>query len=133
MKEVFTAELMEKAKSVKSATELITLATENGTEITPEEAANYFTKLNPPSESIADEELENVAGGGCGTTIEGYNCRDWACKYCFNPWDGVTHKDGVCEGRVRIVHGCADCRYKYLYNGGVGCDHPSRRPFIPGE
>ena len=89
MKELFTAELIEKAKEAKSAAELITLAKENGTEITPEEAANYFAKLNPPSGAIADEELENVSGGGCHNSdgrliVTAVNyCDHWSCIRCI--------------------------------------------------
>ena len=59
-------ELLEKAKEAKSAEELLTLAKENGAEITSEEAAAYFAQLNKSGE-LSDEELDNVAGGGCQT------------------------------------------------------------------
>ncbi len=60
-----TSEIMEKAKQAKSADELLTIAKENGMEMTEEEAKAYFAQLHPASGEIADDELENVAGGGC--------------------------------------------------------------------
>lgn len=65
MENKFTPELLEKAKVAKSAAELIAIAKENGVDITNEEAASCFSKLNPKSGDISDEELTNVAGGGC--------------------------------------------------------------------
>ena len=57
-------ELIEKAKAAKSAEELLALAKENAVAMTGEQAAAYYAKLHPVSGEIADEELENVAGGG---------------------------------------------------------------------
>ena len=57
-------ELLEKAKEAKSAEELLSLAKENGVELTSEEAAEYFAQLHTSGE-LSDEELDNVAGGGC--------------------------------------------------------------------
>jgi len=61
----FTAELIEKAKFTKNAEELLELASENGIELTEEEAVGYFDQLNPKTGSLSDEELDNVAGGTC--------------------------------------------------------------------
>ena len=60
-----TSEIMEKAKQAKSADALLTIAKENGMEMTEEEAKAYYAQLHPASGEIADDELENVAGGGC--------------------------------------------------------------------
>lgn len=60
----FTGEQLEKAKDAKSAEELLALAKENGIELTGEEAAKYYAELHREGE-IADDELDNVAGG-CG-------------------------------------------------------------------
>ena len=60
--------MLEKAKNAKSVEELIALAKENGLELTAEEAKTYFAKLNAKEGEIADDELDNVAGGRkCGT------------------------------------------------------------------
>ena len=61
----FNNELLEKAKQTKSAEELLALAKENKIEMTDEQAKAYFAQLHPASGEIADDELENVAGGGC--------------------------------------------------------------------
>ena len=65
MENKFTPELIEKAKSAKTPEELMALAKENGVELTEESAKAYFEQLNPKTGELADEELNNVAGGGC--------------------------------------------------------------------
>ena len=95
-------ELIAKAKTAKSPEELMSLAKENGMEMTGENAKEYFEQLHPKTGELSDDELDNVAGGGCysndgylKTTI-GYKCQyfekgEWwgvngtccACKY----WD----------------------------------------------
>ena len=60
-----TKEVIEKAKEAKTVEELVALAKENGVELTFEEAEECFAKLHKSGE-LADEELDNVAGGGCG-------------------------------------------------------------------
>lgn len=64
--EKFNAELLEKAKQVKSAEELLALAEENGVRMTREQAEAYYAQMNPKSGELSDDELDNVAGGGCG-------------------------------------------------------------------
>ena len=61
-----TPEMIEKAKAAKSAEELLALAKENGVEMTVDEAATYFAQLNPKNGELDDDELDAVAGGGCG-------------------------------------------------------------------
>lgn len=63
-------ELIVKARSAKSAEELLALAKENGTELTAEEANAYFEQLSKSGE-LSDEELDNVSGGGCHTKVGG--------------------------------------------------------------
>ena len=64
-------ELTSKMKSVamqaKSAEELLKLAEAYGYEISKEEAEEIYAELNQARE-LSDEELENVAGGGCYST-----------------------------------------------------------------
>ena len=57
-------ELIEKAKQAKSVEELLEMAKAENIELTAEEAAKAFAKLNASGE-LSDEELDNVAGG-CG-------------------------------------------------------------------
>lgn len=64
----FLNEMIEKAKTAKSAEELIQMAKAENIEMTAEEAAKAFAELHKTGE-IADEELDNVAGG-CGDEIQ---------------------------------------------------------------
>ena len=61
----FSKELIEKAKTAKSAEELIEMAKEENIELTVEQAAKAFAELNKTGE-LSDEELDNVAGGCAG-------------------------------------------------------------------
>ena len=61
---IFTPEQLAKAKAAKSAEELIALGKENGMELTEEEAKKFSAELHKEGE-LADDELDNVAGG-CG-------------------------------------------------------------------
>lgn len=58
-------ELLEKAKTAKSAEELLEMAKAENIELTEEQAAKAFAELNKIGE-LSDEELDNVAGGGGG-------------------------------------------------------------------
>ena len=58
----FSKELIEKAKTAKTAEELLALAKAEKVELTEEEAAKAFAELNKTGE-LSDEELDNVAGG----------------------------------------------------------------------
>ena len=81
-------ELLEKAKTAKSAEELLAMAKAEKVELTEEEAAKAFAELNKTGE-LSDEELDNVAGGGCpgGATPP---------KFSVN--DRVSHKGS--DGKV---------------------------------
>lgn len=57
--------LLEKAKAAKSPEEIIDLAKENDISLSVEEANAYFEQLHKTGE-LSDEELDSVAGGGCG-------------------------------------------------------------------
>ncbi len=60
-------EMIKKARTAKNAEELMRLAKENGIEMTPSEAEDNFDKLNPTlSGELSDDDLDDVAGGGCG-------------------------------------------------------------------
>ena len=97
----FNTEMIEKAKAAKSAEELITLAKENGVDMTADEAATYFAQLNPKSGELDDDDLETIAGGGCNS-------------------DQIKSGD-----RVRVITGdrCSKCgttvgKYKKLHIDG---------------
>lgn len=70
------SEELKQVKMAKSAEELIVLAKERGIELSEEQAKLFFARLNPQSEKLADDELDNVAGGGC----------DSPGKMSLSPW-----------------------------------------------
>ena len=70
----YTHEQLEAAKAVKTPEELIAMAKEQGIEITPEQATDFLKTLE--TYPLLDEELDNVAGGGCG-----YNPAYWEMAY----------------------------------------------------
>ena len=61
----FTKEMIEKAKSAKNAEELAKMAKDAGMELSAEDAEKAFAELHKSGE-LADDELDNVSGGGCG-------------------------------------------------------------------
>ena len=58
----FSNEMIEKAKTAKTAEELLEMAKAEHIELTEEEAKKAFEKLNKNCE-LSDEELDNVSGG----------------------------------------------------------------------
>ena len=97
----FTAEQLEAAKAAKSPKELVIMAKEQGHEITLEQAAVFLKQGE-----LADEELANVAGGGClyePNYAKCPNCRsedlkvffmengtDFECKTCGHKWQNAN-------------------------------------------
>ena len=82
----FTPDLIAKVKTAKSPEELLELAKANGVELTAEEAKTYFEQLTANS-AVSDDELDVIAGGGCGD-------------------EEVTFEPGEV---VEIKAGCPDC------------------------
>ena len=80
----FTKKLLEKAKGAKTAEELLKIAEGEGVELTAEEAEKAFARLHQSGE-LADEELDNVSGGGCGggepTPVEEAECEEKVVYY----------------------------------------------------
>lgn len=66
--EKLTPELIAKARKANSTDELIAIAEENGIEMSAKAAEEFMRKLKPTDSAIAEDELEAVAGGGCGDT-----------------------------------------------------------------
>ncbi len=77
-------ELITKARTAKSPEELLAMAKENGIELTEETAGMYFDQLHPKTGELDDDELDNVAGGGCYSqggrlkTTSGYRCKHFS-------------------------------------------------------
>ena len=72
-------ELLEKAKTAKTAEELIEMAKAENIELSAEQAAKAFAELHKAGE-LSDEELDNVSGG----------CKGRTPKFSVN--DRVSHK-----------------------------------------
>jgi len=122
-----TPELIEKARTAKTAEELQVLAKENDWEMTEESAVAYFAQLNPPAGELSDDELDNVSGGGCYNddrlvVTVGYICSAWRCKNCDdhhiynnerNSWDIHTCPEYCGGGKVAACcDTCAFCSYE---------------------
>ena len=136
----FTPEMIEKARAAKTAEELQILAKESNFELTEESAAAYFAQLHPASGEMADDELENVSGGGCYkgdrlvvTLISG--CKKWTCPDCgtdLMKYSNVTHEwRHWCSvtGETEYPYGgytCSVCKYISYEKGLWLCNNPKR-------
>lgn len=112
--EKLTPELMKKAEAAKSPEELLSIAKENGIEdFTEENAKAYFAQLHKSGE-LSDDELDNVAGGGCHykdgrlVTTMSNRCKGWELNTKWN----MTSRS------------CYTCKY-YTYEHGLWlCNNP---------
>ena len=112
-------ELIVKAKQAKSPEELMALAKESGIEMTDESAKAYFALIHPKTGQVSDNELDNVAGGGCHASdgreivTVGHGCTGFICKKCGNK--NVITGTGVvfCKcGRMAVCNSCKYCTYE---------------------
>ena len=130
-------EIIEKAKAAKNAEELLELAKANGVEMTADEAKTYFEQLNPKSGELSDDDLDAVAGGGCGDSApEGMkkigaftnenSCKNRECISCGErsskpTGDGYgTHVCGICG----TVVSCSNCKFFTKIDGTKYCTNP---------
>ena len=120
-------ELLSKAKEAKTPEELLTLAKENGMEMTAEEAQKIFAQLHSQSGELADEELDNVSGGGChngGRLVVSvmHYCDEWRCKDDGSQWviDGMLE----CCKTCRVTAFCHSCQYCTYEKGLWLCNNP---------
>lgn len=118
-------EMILKAKGAKSAEELLALAKENGIEMTEESAYAYFEQLHKNGE-LADNELDDVAGGGCHTTDNrlvvtiDHSCEYWVCEHCngsHKKTDTLFFDEHFCKENDRsgwkvICNTCKYCTYE---------------------
>ena len=95
-------ELLEKAKTAKSAEELLEMAKAENIELTEEQAAKAFAELNKMGE-LSDEELDNVAGGGGGRPPK------------FSRNDRVSHKGSDGKEVYGTVVRISQEKYYYVY------------------
>ena len=107
----FTQEQLTKAKAAKSVEELLALAKENGLELTEEEAKNYFEQWHKEGE-LADEELNNVAGG-CGSPDRYYSNHPCPDPDDFEPLDGLDYSEKRCGKCKHFARDNSDPWYGY--------------------
>ena len=89
-----TPELISKAKAAKSAEDLIKIAEGEGVKLDEKDAASFFAKLNRNEGELSDNELEAVAGGGCGSKPSPYPLHDFDddCEHQQDvAWDSMWH------------------------------------------
>lgn len=78
MRTNFNVEIYEQAMSAKNEVELYSLARKYNIPLTMEQARDYFERINQKSGELADEELDNVAGGGCYEAMNNTNDQKFA-------------------------------------------------------
>ena len=120
----FTNEQLIKAKSAKTAEELLRVAKGSGIEMTAEEAKKYFTELHKEG-ALTDDELGMVAGGASSgssgteysdSSIEFIAVQGGICPHCRG---NLTEKGGFgCGGGFgeyssSTEYWCYDCRLAY--------------------
>ena len=109
--------MIEKAKEAKSAEELLALAKENNVEMTADEAATYFAQLNPKSGELSDDDLDAVAGGGCGGSVRaGDDVRvisGETCQICGGNTGTVKAVGAFAMGAV-VCQNCSDSIIAYV-------------------
>ena len=113
----FNAEMIEKAKVAKTAEELLEIAKAEGVEMTADDAAAYFEQLNPKSGELSDDDLDNVAGGGCGGSVRaGDDVRVTSgeiCQICGGNTGTVKSVGAFGVGAV-VCHNCSDSIIAYV-------------------
>ena len=128
-------EMMLKAEAAKNVEELMTLAKENGLELSEESAKAYYEQFHKSGE-LSDAELDNVAGGNCHSadgrmvvTKYGCRCDHWACKHCgrseriygeVSNVPGHRCKDND-ETAWKVI--CSTCQYCVYENGLWLCNN----------
>ena len=132
-------EMLVKAKKAKTPEELLAIANENGVELDEEGAKAYFEQLHQSTGELSDDELDEVAGGGCGTPKDDRmvvtpktSCYHFSCKY--DEWPRGTDMskisigilDYYCVKCYKSAY-CANCRYMVYENGKNRCNHPGNR------
>lgn len=130
MENKITPELIEKARHASSPEELLALAKVNEIELSEDEAKGYFEQFNKTGE-LSDEELDNVAGGGCYNgdrlVVSALNrCEKWVCKHCGKGYvRDQTHSCSAYKNNPTCFKGkCCDCKNCTYEKGLWLCNHP---------
>ena len=113
-------ELIEKAKTAKTAEELLEMAKEESIEMSAEQAAEYFATIHASGE-LSDEELDNVLGGGCdGSDTTGkrkFDVGDHVLVNKYYPATVVSYRTGRYDGKTYYIY---DVIYETPYRGSEG-------------
>ena len=110
-----TSKMKRVAMQAKSLEELLKLAAEYGYEISKEEAEEIYAELNQEG-ALADEELENVAGGGCYSKDAHGRLIVTAGNRCE-----LFEQSGWRSGST-----CSGCHYAFLDGLTIYCSRRSR-------
>ena len=113
-------ELIFKAKGAKTPEELMAIAKEDGTEMTEKSARAYFELLHPATGELSDDELDNVAGGGCYTkdgrlvVSATHKCKNFKCVYDGGFMKSATAYTDCCSVCKSYAHCgiCQSCVYE---------------------
>ena len=123
-------ELIAKAKGTKTPEELTALAKESSIDLTEEEAKAYFEQLHPKTGELSDDELDNVAGGGCHAkdgrlvvTI-GHICDKFCCQFCGG---GRVKPPAQRCARCDALASCSSCTHCTYERGLWLCNYPACR------
>ena len=123
-------ELIAKAKGTKTPEELAALAKESSIDLTEEETKAYFEQLHPKTGELSDDELDNVAGGGCHAkdgrlvvTI-GHICDNFCCQFCGG---GRVKPPAQCCARCDALASCSSCTHCTYERGLWLCNYPACR------
>ena len=130
----FNEEALAKAKQAKSVEELLTLAKESDVEMTAEQAQEIFARLNQKSGELSDDELDNVAGGGCynynvAGNVAKNSCDLWVCMTCggTETFKRMSRRAGgtfeICAncGSTQL---CSTCKYCFIQSNTPFCTNP---------
>lgn len=98
--------IVEAARKCQSAEELIALAAGNGIELSDEKAQEYFKKLKAEPLEIAEDELDNVSGGGCSSHKQ-------TCTYCGSENLRFEGNGPMCKNYF-----CQDCYRRFSVTSG---------------
>ncbi len=136
-------ELILKAKSAKSADDILEIAKENGLDVSREDAEMYI-QTNSENGELSDEALDNVTGGAAYTLRDGYlivtnfhECDRWKCDSCGGDdiqymrvasesgWDWAHKCGGHPNGCGKS---CATCKYMvYRFPFQICTHHETRK------
>ncbi len=124
-------ELFMKAREAASAEELLALAKQNDVPMDEASAAAYYAQMHKTGE-LADDELDNIAGGACHNggemvTTVGNSCSHYTCKHCGKTWGyyqspAHTHN---CKGGSPVLFNCNNSKYCHYDRALWLCSHPA--------